>query len=145
VSPTRDEAGERAMFEAFLAWYDEQEDPLLYAWSPYEKTHLRRLAQRHGIAPEREARVFGRLRDLLRDAEASFAFPTYGTSIKKIAPWIGFRWRHADVNAMASIALYFDYCSDPARKADKLQKVLDYNEDDCIAMRVVKDWLVAQN
>ena len=27
----------------------------------------------------------------------------------------------------------------------KFQKIIDYNEDDCIATRVIKDWLVSLN
>ena len=71
-------------------------------------------------------------------------FPTYGTGLKKIAPYMGFRWRHKEVNAMQSIALYLDYVADPVANARKLQLVLDYNEDDCLATLVVKDWLTAR-
>lgn len=141
VATTADELGEGEMWRAFLAWFAGLDDPVLYHWHHYERTHLKRLAARHGIDPALHARLFASLHDLHEDANRCFAFPTYGTSIKVIAPYLGFKWRQGDVNAMESIALYFDYASTGDRA--KLQKVLDYNEDDCVATRVVKDWLVA--
>lgn len=141
LAPTPDAEGE--MWRAFLAWFEAVDDPVLYHWSPYEATHLRRLAQRHGLDPAVHARLFASLVDLLPIARESYAFPTYGNSIKRIAPYAGFTWRHKGVGAMTSIAHYFAYVKDPVAARDRLQLVLDYNEDDCIAMRVVRDWLEA--
>ncbi|HWH08247.1 MAG TPA: TM0106 family RecB-like putative nuclease [Candidatus Thermoplasmatota archaeon] len=136
-------AQEADAFRAFLAWLEGLGPCVVYHWSPYEATHLRRLAQRHGVAPEAEEALLGRLRDLHRVATGSFVFPTYDASVKSVARYAGFAWRERDVNALATIALYLAYARDPAANADKLRKVLAYNEDDCRAMRVVKDWLVA--
>ena len=82
--------------------------------------------------------------DLAKIATDTFAFPTYSNSIKDIAKWLGFRWRHNNVGATSSIELYLAYAKDPEPNKDKMQLVLDYNEDDCIATRVIKDWLVAK-
>jgi predicted RecB family nuclease len=56
---------------------------------------------------------------------------------------LGFKWRHKDVNATESIAMYFDYVKDPVANKANFQKIIDYNEDDCIATRVIKDWLAS--
>ena len=77
-------------------------------------------------------------------AAGAFAFPTYTNSIKDIAKWLGFKWRHDNVGAMSAIELYLKYAEDLEAGRDGMQLVLDYNEDDCIATRVVKDWLVSQ-
>ena len=69
------------------------------------------------------------------------SFATIGTGLKKIAPYLGFTWRQDDVNATESIRMYFDYVKDPILNKINLQKITDYNEDDCIATRVIKDWL----
>jgi predicted RecB family nuclease len=37
--------------------------------------------------------------------------------------------------------MYLEYVQDPEGKEKEFQKVIDYNEDDCIATRVIKDWL----
>lgn len=136
--------GEEEMLREFVAWARSEPDAPLYHWHHYERTHLRKMCERYGLAREWREILDPRLHDLHKDATRAFCFPTYGTSLKRIAPYAGFAWRHKDVNAMESIALYLEYAADPRANADKLQKVLDYNEDDCIATRVVKDWLARE-
>jgi predicted RecB family nuclease len=141
VAPGLD--GEAQMWRAFLSWFESLDDPVLYHWSAYEATHLRRLAERHGCDTATRERLVASLVDLHKVATQAYVFPTHGTSIKVVAPYLGFSWRHKDVDAMESIALFFEYAEAPDARSDRLQRVLDYNEDDCIAMRVVKDWLVS--
>ena len=85
--------------------------------------------------------VFDHLIDIYKVATDSVAFPTYGNGLKKIAPYLGFSWRYEDVSATESITMYLDYVKNPVKNKSKLQLILDYNEDDCIATRVIKDWL----
>jgi hypothetical protein len=37
--------------------------------------------------------------------------------------------------------MYFEYAENPEEKAELIEKIKDYNEDDCIATREIKDWL----
>lgn len=67
--------------------------------------------------------------------------PTYGNKLKEVASYLGFEWRHEDVDALESVAMYFEYANDNEAYEDKLKLILDYNEDDCRATKVVKDWL----
>lgn len=136
----KDLDGEEQMFRDFMKWLADQDDYVIYHWHHYEKTHLRRLVERYGIPTGMHDRLFGRLRDLYKDAVSSFAFPTYGNGLKEIAGYMGFSWRH-DIDAMDSMVLFFKYVKDPENNGDKLEKVLDYNEDDCEATKTVKDWL----
>ena len=133
---------EDAMLEQFLDFMDGQEDYAIYHWHHYERTHLRSMMERHGMEGRRilEPDV---MIDLYPVATGAFAFPTYTNSIKDIAKWLGFRWRHENVGAMSSIGLYLKYAEDPEAGREGMGMVLDYNEDDCVATRVVKDWLVS--
>ena len=56
---------------------------------------------------------------------------------------MGFSWRDKSINAMESVAVYFKYIENPEENKESFEKVLIYNEDDCIATRIVKDWIVA--
>ena len=136
---------EDQMFQEFLDWLAHQEDYVIYHWHHYEKTHLKRLAERYRIAEEMNDRLFGRLRDLYKDAVSCFAFPTYGYGLKQVANYMGFSWRDEEIDAMDSAALYFQYVHNPKNNLDKLKKILAYNEDDCRATKVVKDWICARN
>jgi len=133
--------GEGEMFQRFVNWLLEMNDFIIYHWHHYERTHLERLANRYGLPDEAREKLLGNLRDLHRDSISCFAFPTYSNGLKDIAKYMGYRWRHADVNALESIALYFQYVENPEVNKDTIQKVIDYNEDDCRATMLVKDWL----
>jgi uncharacterized protein len=131
---------EKAMFYKFVHWVLEQKDYIIYHWHNYERTHIQRLVERYGLSSQAEP-ILANMRDLYKDATQNFAFPTYGNGLKEIAAYIGYKWKHADVNAMESIALYFQYLQYPVANKDKLDKVIDYNKDDCTATLLIKDWL----
>jgi len=61
--------------------------------------------------------------------------------IKDVASYVGFTWRHDDINALDAIAYYLKYQDDPGGYRDKMQAIVNYNEDDCMATLVVRDWL----
>ncbi|MFQ5621051.1 MAG: TM0106 family RecB-like putative nuclease [Candidatus Nanoarchaeia archaeon] len=133
------ENDEEKMFNDFINWLEKQEDFVIYHWHHYEKNHLRQMCEKYKIKKDIKNQLMNSLVDLYKVATRGYAFPTYGNSIKDIAPWIGFEWRHKEVDAMESIAYYVEYVETGDKT--KLQKVIDYNEDDVIATRVVKDWL----
>ena len=84
--------------------------------------------------------------DLHPIATGAFALPTYRNSIKDIAKWLGFKWRHDNVGITYAIGLYLKYAEDPEPNREGMQMVLDYNEDDCVATRVIKDgWFPCGN
>jgi predicted RecB family nuclease len=64
-------------------------------------------------------------------------WPTSDYSIKTLARYAGFEWRDADPSGASSIEWYARWLEtrDPAIK----QRILQYNEDDCHAMRVLLD------
>lgn len=133
---------EEAMFHGFTGWLgDLADDVKVYHWANYEKWRFERMAKRYGVSPPLRRKLFDNLVDLHPIATNAFVFPTYGNSIKAIAPYMGFAWRYDDVSGTEAIAMYYEYVEDPEANEDLLQKVVDYNEDDCRATMVVKDWL----
>jgi len=67
-------------------------------------------------------------------------WPTRDDSVKTLARYLGFEWRDADPSGTSS-ADWFDQwmrTADPAIR----ERIKLYNEDDCIAMRVLADGLV---
>ena len=74
----------------------------------------------------------------------SYAFPTYGDGLKDIAKYLGFSWRQDDIDGLATVALYHQYLETGVRDGDVMRRILDYNEDDCLATMHVFDWLQSQ-
>ena len=64
-------------------------------------------------------------------------WPTRDYSIKTLATYLGFTWRDQYPSGAASIE-WFDQWAVAGDMAVK-QRILDYNEDDCRATRVLLD------
>jgi len=138
----RDLNHEKEMLLEFLSFIKKQKDYVIYHYYYYEKTHLNKMMEKYEIDKATRAKVFDHMIDVYKVATDSVAFPTYGNGLKKIAAFLGFSWRHKDVSATESITMYLDYVEKPEKNKSKFQLILDYNEDDCIATKVIKDWLV---
>jgi predicted RecB family nuclease len=132
---------EEQMFNDFVNWVGKQKDFIIYHWHNYERVHLQKLAQRYNLQQSKFEFIFSNMRDLYKDATSTFAFPTYGNGLKEIAPYIGYKWKHEEVNAKESVAIYLQYIKDKIGNKEKMQKVIDYNTDDCEATLLIKDWL----
>ena len=136
----KDLNSEKEMFIEFLDWLKTQEDYIIYHWHHYEKTHLKKISQRHEIIDSLDELLFSKLVDLYKIANECFAFPTYGTGLKEIAKYVGFDWRDEDISAMTSAVIYFRYVQ--TGNDEGLDRVIGYNEDDCNATMVINDWIV---
>ena len=66
-------------------------------------------------------------------------WPTYNYSIKTLATHLGFKWRDQNPSGAASIQWFNEWCQTKSPRT--LQRILDYNEDDCKAMVVLLDCL----
>lgn len=76
--------------------------------------------------------------DLYSDVVRSGSeWPTSDFSIKSIAKFCEFKWRDVDPSGASSIE-WFDQWAKTGEPVFK-RRLLEYNEDDCVAMRVVLD------
>ena len=64
-------------------------------------------------------------------------WPTRDHSIKTLAKCLGFTWRDAHPSGAASVEWFDRWCRE--RNPDIRQRILEYNEDDCRATRVLLD------
>ncbi len=135
---------EGTMFREFMEFMRTQDDYIIYHWHNYERWHMGKLGKRHGLEEELETLLLPHMIDLHKMATRAYVFPTYGNGLKDIAGFLGFKWRHDDINALDAIAYYLKYQDDPDGYRDRMQAIVDYNEDDCMATRVVRDWLEAR-
>ena len=128
----------------FLRWAESFDDAVFVHWHHYERTHLSKMIDHFGVRAEQASHVIDHLVDLYPIATKSFAFPAYGEGLKDIAKCLGFSWRHGDIDALTSVALYFKYLESDGSDDEVRQKILDYNEDDCRATLYVYEWLISQ-
>lgn len=138
-----DEADACWRFWDFMA---AQSDCAFYVYSPKERSSLNRLRRKHGLREDVFENYKALEYDLYQDLVVKFSdWPTYTYGIKQIAKFTGFAWRDVDPSGANSIAWYNDYLNLAGQEqAAVMRRILNYNEDDCIAMAHIKDWFVAQ-
>jgi uncharacterized protein len=114
----------------------------IYIYSKYERTIYRKLAEEYpdvcSVADVDAVFAPSRTVDLYFDVVRPHTeWPTLDFSIKSVAKCLGFEWRDTHPSGAASIQWFDEYVKSGAEQ-DK-QRILDYNEDDCRAMRVLVD------
>ncbi len=131
---------EGKMWAEFLTYLKSlPENTAIYHYHNFESAHLRKLAERHGMESELEDKLFGNLIDLHRVVKESVVLPVHSYGLKTIAKWMRFKWRETDSDAAMSM-LWFDLWLNMGERK-YLDMAVDYNEDDCLATKVIKDWL----
>ena len=140
-----EEPAQKAEKEAFAkAWHylKDKKPSAIYFYSKYERTRWRALSRRFSdIAIESEVdEVFASEAavDLYNDVvRPKTEWPTRDLSVKTLASFLGFKWRDTDPSGASSIEWYHRWVQ--TVDSEIKQRILDYNEDDCRAMRVVAD------
>ena len=135
----KDLKSEKKAFKEFLQFLSQFDDYALYIYTNYEIGHLERLFKICKTPKKVQEEILGSIVDLHKLVTTSVVFPTLNNGLKGIAKYLGFKWRHTDVTGSESMAMYLEYVNTGDKKI--LQKIIDYNEDDVMATRVVKDWL----
>jgi predicted RecB family nuclease len=135
-------AAERDAFARALDYFASHPNAAIYFYSKYERTTYRKLQQRHPdiCTPEDVERLFEppRAVDLYGDVVLQATeWPTRDHSIKTLAKYLGFTWRDTHPSGAASIEWFDRWCRERTPKIR--QRILDYNEDDCRATRVLLD------
>ena len=121
---------EGQMWAEFLGYWDGlSEDICIYHYHHFEATHLRKMADRHGISEEQEGKLFDDLIDLHRVLKESVVLPVYSYGLKSVAKWMGFEWRETESDAAMSM-LWFDLWLNSGDRRF-LELAVEYNEDDC--------------
>lgn len=116
----------------------------IYYYSPYERTYWRSLRAKYpSVCAESDVEALfadPNTVDLYTTVvRRSTEWPTLDFSIKTLAKSLGFNWRDIEPSGAASIEWYHRWVEtgDAALRA----RLLDYNEDDCRATRVLLDGL----
>lgn len=121
-----------------------ENDFAVYYYSPHEKSMYRHLQQKYPqvISAENLEAFFDKetVIDLYHQVLFKLTdWPLSSYSLKEIASYLGFKWRDKTPSGALSIEWYNKYLE--TRDHKDLVRILEYNEDDCIASMVIKDKL----
>lgn len=136
----RGKQDEARIFSEFLDYIGNLDDVILYHWSDYEIGEIDKIIEQYPKLAFRLTKLKNACVDLKEVVKNNFYIPVPDYSIKKVAPfWGEFSWRQKDVNAYESMVLYWDWLEN--QQKGTIQKVIDYNEDDCKALVYVDEKL----
>jgi predicted RecB family nuclease len=121
-----------------------QDDYAVYYYAPHERTTYKKLQKRYPdvISIENVEKFFENpnVIDLYSLVQKQTDWPVGSYSLKALATYLGFKWRDETPSGALSIQWFNKYLESDDK--DILKRILEYNEDDCKAMMVLKDKLV---
>lgn len=136
------EEAEREAFANSVAHLTGTLGATIWYYSKYERTIYRKLQARYPdvCAADDIERLFdpSRAIDLYNDVVTKATeWPTNDQSIKTLAKYLGFVWRDPDPSGAASIEWFDRWVQ--SRDPKIRERIINYNEDDCRATRVLLD------
>ncbi len=136
------EEAERDAFARAYAYLTGRPDAAIYFYSKYERTVYRNLQAKYSEVCDADCieRLFDPARavDLYNDVVMKATeWPTRDHTIKTLARHLGFSWRDPHPSGAASVEWFDRWCRE--RVPSVKQRILEYNEDDCRATRVLLD------
>ena len=135
-------AAEEKAFVDALNYIRQNQPCTIYYYSKYERTMWRKLQLKYpdACSTDEIETLFdpGNSIDLLEIVRKYTEWPTRDHSIKTLAQFLEFKWRDTDPSGAASIEWFQRWSWAPWDQKIK-QRILEYNEDDCLATRVLLD------
>lgn len=120
-----------------------KDDYAVYYYSHHEKTVYRSLWRQYpDVVAKEELEGFfesPNVIDLYQVVFKNTDWPLSSYSLKEIASYLGFQWRDETPSGALSIQWFNEYLK--TRDSSILKRILEYNEDDCKATMVIKDFV----
>jgi predicted RecB family nuclease len=138
-----DETGEARVWSEFQRLCEAlaSEDFVVFHFSGYERTKLTALERKYGVADRTALENFrNRMVDLLPLVKKSVVLPVRGYGLKKIAPFVGLKYSAANAGGAQSMVWFQRYQRNPS-DTEAMSTLLQYNREDCLAMKCVEEWL----
>ncbi|MEG4505373.1 TM0106 family RecB-like putative nuclease [Microcoleus sp. F6_B4] len=132
-------AEEGAIWEQFLELMWAYPIAPIFHFCDYEVKTFKRLAKLYNTPAYLWKPVLKRFVDIHKQVTQKAIMPVESYALKPIARWLGFDWRDAKANGAQCVCWYDDWLRTGDRSL--LEAIVRYNEDDCRATYVVKDWL----
>jgi predicted RecB family nuclease len=134
---------ENRIWKEFLGVLSAIPNPRLIHYGKYETGFLKRMQERHGGPHENSAAATAikNVTNLVSFVFAKVYFPTFSNGLKDIAAYLGHRWSGALASGLEAIVWRhrWEESKDPAAK----QALLNYNRQDCEALEIMANKLVA--
>ncbi|MFZ2681481.1 MAG: TM0106 family RecB-like putative nuclease [Patescibacteria group bacterium] len=134
----KDPKDEQRAWEEFIAFMRGYIGTPIYHYGWSEQDVFRSMGAKYGTDQEVLAMLEEQSIDILVRLRECIVFPLSFYSLKDIAQYIGFKWRHEQASGLNSVLWFEDWLNSGNKQA--LQDVIDYNEDDVRATWALRNW-----
>jgi hypothetical protein len=133
-------AEEKQCFEGLFALLKQYPEAVIYHYGGYESKAFKKIikqldrslqAQWHSVEKQM-VNLLGYLRTHVYP-------PTYGNGLKEVARFLGFEWTEANADGVQSMVWRREW--EETGSDSVKEKLIRYNQDDCLALRTVHQWL----
>jgi predicted RecB family nuclease len=126
------------IFRSFLGLVRTFDQFRVFHYGAYETTVLKRM---RSLIQESESidRVLECSTNILSLIYGRIYFPVYSNSLKHIAPFLGYAWADHPVSGISSMVWRRQW--EISANPDLKERLLNYNRDDCAALKVVTDFV----
>jgi predicted RecB family nuclease len=131
---------EAHLFQQFLHSLSHYSDAHLFYYGSYEAQVFRRMLA-SGAPDTSSTGLLTRATNVLSLLYANVYFPTYSNELKAIGHYLGCAWSSPDVTGLHTLVwrAQWEQMHDPALK----ERLILYNQQDCVALQKVREFLVA--
>ncbi|RWK54610.1 TM0106 family RecB-like putative nuclease [Mesorhizobium sp.] len=133
-----DRKGEAEIFARFLTIVGRYDAPRIYCYGNYESSFIARMRRQARRKRSIDA-VLATLTNVLTVIYPHFYFPTYSNGLKEVAGCLGCRWTEPDASGIESVVWRKNW--EKTGDAWWKTKLIEYNLDDCEALRRVSAFL----
>lgn len=130
---------EASIWQQFLDLVESYPDAPIFHFADYEVETVKRLARLYRTSYQSLKPLLSRFVDMHQRVMTTVTLPVESYSLKHLARWLGFEWRDPDVTGSKCVCLYDQWLETSDRSL--LTLIERYNEDDCRATYVLKNWL----
>jgi uncharacterized protein len=148
IAMDHSEEGEKATWVKFWEYINSLpvNEFAVYYYSPHEKSAYRALQRKYpDVINENDLAAFfdsPNWIDLYHVVLKNTDWPLSSYSLKDIATYLGFKWRDETPSGALSIQWYNQFLE--SKDQSVMNRILEYNEDDCKATMVLKEKLISQ-
>jgi len=121
----------------FLQTVTKYQDAKIYHYGSYEAKVLEKLSKKYQTDI---SQLKTRLVNINSFIYGKIYFPTYSNSLKHICKYIDFEWSISDADGIKSIIWRKKWLRHG--KEEFIKSALKYNEDDCVALKKLKQYLI---
>ncbi|HEY9652838.1 MAG TPA: TM0106 family RecB-like putative nuclease [Coleofasciculaceae cyanobacterium] len=130
---------EALIWQQFLDLVQSYPEAPIFHFADYEVETVKRLARLYRTSYQPLQPLLSRFVDMHQRVLSTVMLPVESYSLKHLARWLGFEWRDPEITGSKCVCLYDEWLE--TRDRSLLTLIQRYNEDDCRATYVLKNWL----